>query len=288
MLGGLLAARILPGLGWRGLYAIGGALPLLFALVLWAGLPESPRFLARRPERWPRLARLLTRIGHPVPDGAAFEDRAELAKTSHASLGTLFGPEFFRDTVGLWVGFFFCLGSVYLIFGWLPAMLTSRGLDVATASSGLAAYNFGGVFGVLVWTVLVTTMGSRGPLLWGSLACAASALVILLVPIQASGDHWLLIAVLGLNGLLANAVTTSMYALSAYVYPTGIRATGVAYASTMGRIGGLVSSLAGASVIQAGGNTYWSVLAICMVVAFAGLAWVKRHFPANQRQERRS
>ena len=52
---------------------------------------------------------------------------------------------------------------------------SSRGLDVATASSGLASYNFGGVFGVLIWTVLVTTLGSRGPLLWGSLACAASA-----------------------------------------------------------------------------------------------------------------
>jgi len=50
MLGGLLAAWALPKFGWRGLYAMGGALPLLFATILWAFLAESPRFLARRPE----------------------------------------------------------------------------------------------------------------------------------------------------------------------------------------------------------------------------------------------
>ena len=150
MLGGLLAARILPGFGWRGLYAIGGLLPLLFAFVLWAVLPESPRFLARRPAQWPRLARLLNRMGHAVPAGAAFEDRTERGIVDRASLRTLFRPQLARDTTGLWIAFFFCLGSIYLIFGWLPAMLTAQGLDLATASFGLAVYNFGGVFGVLL------------------------------------------------------------------------------------------------------------------------------------------
>ena len=52
MLGGLIAARVLPAFGWRALYQIGGAAPLLCALLLWAALPESPRFLAQRPARW--------------------------------------------------------------------------------------------------------------------------------------------------------------------------------------------------------------------------------------------
>jgi AAHS family 4-hydroxybenzoate transporter-like MFS transporter len=59
--------------------------------------------------------------------------------------------------------------------GWLPTMLSAQNLDLATASFGLAVYNLGGVFGVLVWTVLVTMLGSRGPLLSGALACAGSA-----------------------------------------------------------------------------------------------------------------
>jgi AAHS family 4-hydroxybenzoate transporter-like MFS transporter len=284
MLGSLLAARVLPGLGWRGLYAIGGALPLLFAVVLWVLLPESPRFLARRPEGWPQLARLLVRMGHAVPEGAALQDSMRRPSAERASLSTLFGHEFARDTVGLWVAFLSSLGGVYLIFGWLPTMLTSQGLDGPTASSGLLAYNLGGVFGVLVWAVLVTALGSRRPLLSGTLACAGSALAILLVPVQAHGSHTVLIMALGLNGLLANAVQTSMYALAAYVYPTNIRATGVAYAATIGRIGGLISSLAGAWVIQAGATTFWMTGAITMMAAFAGLVWVRSHFPAMQRK----
>jgi AAHS family 4-hydroxybenzoate transporter-like MFS transporter len=279
MLGGLLAAWVLPRLGWRGLYGIGGVLPIVFAALMWALLPESPRFLARRRERWPQLTRLLTRIGHDIPDGAAFEDRAEREPARGASPRALFSPVLARETVGLWVAFFFCLGSIYLVFGWLPAMLTARHLDLATASFGLAVYNLGGVLGVLVWAVLITVLGSRGPLLSGALACAGSALALLAVPIQAMGDHTLLIVCLGLNGLLANAVQTSMYALAAHVYPTSVRATGVAYASTVGRAGGLLSSLFGAAVIQAGPAIYWETLAIAMVLAFAGLAWVRSHFP---------
>src|SRR5438270_3003499 len=85
MLGGVLAAWILPTFGWKGLYGVGGALPLLVAAVLWMALPESPRFLAREPARWGRLARLLTRLGHSIPVGAGFEDSAERGTVGRAS-----------------------------------------------------------------------------------------------------------------------------------------------------------------------------------------------------------
>jgi MFS transporter, AAHS family, 4-hydroxybenzoate transporter len=284
MLGGLLAASVLPKFGWRGLYGIGGALPVLMAVVMWAALPESPRFLARHRTQWSQLNRLLTRIGHVIPPGAAFEDRAERNSARAASLRALFGPGLARDTVGLWIAFFFCLGSIYLVFGWLPAMLTARNLDLATASLGLAVYNFGGVLGILTWAVLTTMLGSRGPLLFGALACAGSALALLVIPYQAHGDHTLLIVCLGINGVLANAVQVSMYAVANHVYPTTMRATGVAYSSAAGRTGGLLSSLVGSSVIQASG-AYWWTLAMAMVCAFAGLLCVRNHFPGVNRVE---
>jgi AAHS family 4-hydroxybenzoate transporter-like MFS transporter len=280
MLGGLLAAWVLPKFGWKGLYAFGGGLPLLSAVVMCALLPESPRFLARQPAKWPQLLRVLRRSGHVVPDGAEFEEPAERAESSRGSVRALFSPGLARETVGLWIAFFSCLGSIYMVFGWLPAMLMAQGLNISVASTGLAVYNFGGVVGILIWAMLMPILGSRGPLLSGALACAASALAFLIVPIQAHGDHWLLIACLGINGLLANAVQTSMYALAAHVYPTSIRATGVAYSASLGRAGGLLSSLFGSAIIQAGAATYWQTLAAAMVCAAAGLAWVRSHYPA--------
>jgi AAHS family 4-hydroxybenzoate transporter-like MFS transporter len=166
-------------------------------------------------------------------------------------------------------------------------MLTTQGLDVASASRGLAIYNFGGVLGVLLWAVIMTALGSRGPMLSGALAAAGSALAILLVPVQAEGGRTLLLIALGVNGLLANAVQTSMYALAAHVYPTGVRASGVAYAAAIGRVGAIFSSLSGAAIIGAGAGAYWGGLAAAMVCAFAGLAWVRSHFPALGKDEGR-
>lgn len=88
-----------------------------------------------------------------------------------------------------------------------------------------------------------------------------------------------MIAGIGLHGLLANAVQTSMYALAAHVYPTPIRATGVACAAAMGRIGGILSSLTGSAVIGAGPRAYWGSLAAAMIVAMGGLAIIERHIP---------
>ena len=163
ILAGILAVWVLPRFGWRGLYVIGGIFPLLFAAALAAILPESPRFMARRPGDWSRLRALLNRMGHQPPKGVAFVDRAESRDANHASLKALFAPGLARETVGLWIAFFFCIGNIYLVFGWLPTMLTSHGLDLASASSGLAVYNLGGVFGILIWAMLIPILGSRGP-----------------------------------------------------------------------------------------------------------------------------
>lgn len=277
MLGGFLAARILPGLGWRGLYAVGGVLPLVFAAVLWTSMPESPRFMAVHRKLWPQLVRFFMRSGHAVPQDAAFEDSADNRNVGGISVKSLFAPGLARDTAGLWIAFFSCLGSIYIIFGWLPEMLRTVGLDVSSASSGLGLYNLGGVIGVLIWAALIPLFGTRGPMLAGALACAVSAALVLAIPAGAGGAHNLLLDCITANGLLANAIQCSLYALASHVYPTGVRATGIAYSATMGRIGGLISSLAGGALISGGGTAYWSVLAVSMVVASAGIALVRNH-----------
>lgn len=282
MTAGLVAARVLPTLGWHALYVIGGVAPLLFALILFGALPESPRYLARNPEWHESLARILTRMGHAIEPHSAFEGGGQQTETGKAgAVRDLFSPVLLRDTSGLWLAFFACLIGIYLVFAWLPAMLTAQGLDVVTASSGLTAYNFGGVLGVLICALVVTATGSRRPLLWASLAGAASALALVFIPVAPSGGHALLIAGIGLTGFFANAVQTTMYALASHVYPTRLRASGVACAAAAGRVGGIMSSLGGAAIIQAGSAAFLSVLAVTMLVTFIGLAIVRNHYPGR-------
>jgi AAHS family 4-hydroxybenzoate transporter-like MFS transporter len=146
-LAGLLAIRMLP-IGWRSIFVIGGLVPVAVAFMLMKLLPESPRYLASRPDRAGELRALLARIGRPVPLVAAF---AQPADTVHgrASIGALLVPGFRRDTLALWGAFFSCLLAVYLGFNWVPSMLTGAGLSPTVGSAGLTAFNLGGVAGAI-------------------------------------------------------------------------------------------------------------------------------------------
>ena len=149
MLGGLIAARVLPAFGWRALYQIGGALPLRSRPCCGWRFPsrrDSWRNVRKHGRRWSDCC---ARWAAPSPQAAASKITGSGKAGDRAPVRELLGPRHIRDTAGLWFAFFFCLGSIYLVFGWLPAMLTSQGMDVATASRGLALYNFGGVLGVL-------------------------------------------------------------------------------------------------------------------------------------------
>src|SRR5216684_4239093 len=71
-LAAFLSARIVPIYGWRMLFVFGGILPIVLGLILLKCLPESPRYLAGRKERWPELIVLLRKLGHSVSSDAAF------------------------------------------------------------------------------------------------------------------------------------------------------------------------------------------------------------------------
>jgi AAHS family 4-hydroxybenzoate transporter-like MFS transporter len=71
-----------------------------------------------------------------------------------------------------------------------------------------------------------------------------------------------------------------MYALSAYVYPTSVRATGTASALAFGRIGAITSGFAGAAVITTGGAfSYLLMLGAAMAVVLIALLAVRQHIP---------
>jgi AAHS family 4-hydroxybenzoate transporter-like MFS transporter len=278
-LAAVLAGQILPQFGWRVLFAVGGILPLALALLLWRALPESPRYLAKHRDRWPELERLLARIGHAPPSGASFTDADEHA-VGRASVGALFAPSFRRDTLALWGAFFSCLLAVYTAFNWVPSMMTGAGLDLSVASTGLAAFNLGGVAGAVIGGLVIARIGSRVTMLGMTAGAIAGAAVLAAMPITAGAAHLPIIAMLGFTGALINAVQTTMYALATHVYPTAVRATGVGTAVAIGRSGGVLSTYSGAWALESGGSSlFFATIAAAMAVVFACLASIVRHVP---------
>src|SRR5438046_7611185 len=71
-LAAFLSAWILPIHGWRTLFVLGGIIPIALAIILFKVLPESPRYLASRRERWPELMAWLHRVGNDAPADVSF------------------------------------------------------------------------------------------------------------------------------------------------------------------------------------------------------------------------
>lgn len=251
---------------------------MAYSVLLFFVLLESPRFLTRKPNRWPELGKLLSRMARPTAANTVFVDALEQNAEQRAGFSALFETGRARDTVAIWAAFFMCLLAVYSAFSWLPTMLASEGLSPAIAASGLTAYNLGGVFGALMCAVVITRFGSRWPI---AICCTgAAATAYFLQGVNVAQDTNLFIAGIGLHGLFVNAVQCSLYALCAYVYPTLVRATGTASALAFGRLGAILSSFAGAAVITAGGaHAYLNLLGSAMIVTLVAMLALRRHIP---------
>lgn len=271
------AELVLPVLGWRMLFAIGGVLPLVIAGALIPVLPESPRYLARHPNRRSELQGLLRRFGHDTPPGATFVDASEGA-VDRVSVRALFAPGLRGDTLALWIAFFVNLLAVYACFNWLPAMLAGAGFG-ASASRGLLVFNLGGVVGALAGAGVLTRMGSKPSLLGMAAAAIAVSLLMAVMPLDASAPMPIIV-MLALAGGLLNTVQIMMYTLAVHVYPTRVRATGLGSALAVGRSGAVLSTYAGEWALAAGGSAaFFGLVAAAMATVFGALAMVERHIP---------
>jgi MFS transporter, AAHS family, 4-hydroxybenzoate transporter len=284
VLAGELAARIIPTYGWRALFIAGGIIPVILGIVLWKVLPESPRYLATRRERWPELTRTMRRIGHDLPDDVEYVEAATAGvPKGKVNIGTLFGPQYLRDTLALSASFFFCLLANYLVILLLPAVLASpeNGFSQPEASRALRDSNFGGVAGAIFGAMLIQRYGSRLTML--GMSAGAVVCGFILAGAEISPENGLLLmGMFILTGGLLNAVQTTMYALAAHVFPTDIRSTGVGFAVAVGRVGNVLAATVANEAFNRGGNAgYFGSWSALMAVVFIALALVSRHVPRS-------
>jgi len=261
-LGGLLAADVIPRFGWRAVFLIGGAAPLLLAPILVARLPESVRFLAVKGDATERVAALLGRISPKT----AFAPGAQFV-VHETHLAGIPVAHLFREgrtpvTLLLWVVFFMSLLDIYFLANWLPTVLNDLGASVSEAVIIGSMLQTGGVVGTLALGSLVDRFSFRAlGLIYFFGVFAVSAIgqlghsaALVGVAIFAAG-----FCIIG-GQIAANGLTAGFY-------PTSIRATGVGWALGVGRIGSIVGPVVGGLLLGA----KWSAAAVFMAAAGAAL-----------------
>src|SRR5215510_13515087 len=163
-------------------------------------------------------------------------------------------------------------------------MLTGTGLDQATGSRALAAFNLVGVAGALIAAWVIARVGSRATMIAIAAITVAAAILQSRLPVGPGNGVVGIIAMIGIIGGGINAVQTTLYALAAHVYPTPVRATGIGAAASVGRIGAILAAIVGNWALEHGGAaSFFLLFAVAMTATLLAIAFIQRQVAPRHR-----
>ena len=242
--GGLLAAVLIPRVGWRSVFIVGGLLPLGVAVLLIRELPESLHLLIVRGAPRGQIERWLNRLapGMVLEPATPLKGRGIAVKASVIDL--------FRGGLGvrsllLWAVSFANLLNLFFLANWLPLLATRMGYsDLLGVLMGMTL-QAGGIIGALALGRFIDRVGFYWVLapsfLLGALLIATLGRENMPVALKC--------AVVLLAGASVLGGQPGINALAASIYPTQLRATGVGWCLGIGRAGSIVGPVAAAQLI---------------------------------------
>ena len=264
VLGGFLSAWLVPAHGWRAVFLVGGAIPLVLVLPMARWVPESLVFLVVRGAPPARVARWLRRIDPAAaPPGASFCAPEEPRRDGLPLL------HLFRDgragaTALLWTAGFANVLVAYFDSSWLPTVLRDAGHPTSTAVLVGTAVQLGGMIGTFVLGGVVQRLGFVPVLA----ACFGTAAVSL----AAIGEPGLgvpaLAAVAFVVGWGVFGGQPGLNALAATYYPTDLRSSGIGAALGVARFGAILGPLVAGALLAHG----WSGAALFRAAALPAVA----------------
>lgn len=230
---------------WRIMLGI-MVLPALLTFWVRRGIPESPIYLAkvgREAEAREIIDRLVRETG-ATPEPYEIKPPVVEAKTNGfvAGVGQLrmIWGRMPMVTLMAWMLFVSIMVVYYAALSWLPTLLSDAGATFTVAFLGSTIMSGIGIFGCALSAVLVDITGRKW-LLGVSASLGSIALVGIGYTIEMTT---LALVAIGVFGFVIQIAIPVLYAYIAEIYPTEIRASGFAWASSSSRVATGVAPIA--------------------------------------------
>jgi AAHS family benzoate transporter-like MFS transporter len=212
--------------------------PVILIPFVLKSLPESMPFLVRagRLDEVKDIARKLEPSFSPQPS-----DSYTLPSTDRASgapIGKLFQDGRGFSTIMFWVAFFMCLFMVYALSSWLAKLMAGAGYSLGSALTFVLVLNFGAVIGAVGGGWLADRFHIKYVLV-AMYALAAVSITLLGFPVSTP----VLFVLVGLAGASTIGTQIVTYAYAGQFYPAAVRATGIGWASGVGRSGAILAPI---------------------------------------------
>jgi AAHS family 4-hydroxybenzoate transporter-like MFS transporter len=263
---GLLSSSLLPRFGWQSVFFVGGIAPIIIAIIVLVFLPESLSFLARR--NGANDQQKIRKIVAKIAPALVSKEQVSFYSTGKNLPGVpvkhLFSDGRAVNTILLWVLFLLSFYMLWILLAWAPTMLKKSGASIQQYSMAYAFLNMGAV----VATVTIGRMMDKFDKMDVLKIAYTLAFLSLIAFGYFSNSTFLVVATFSIiTGLFVNGANSGLMGLSAVLYPSSIRATGVGWAYGVGKIGSLLAPAVGGYLIAQN----WTVFRICSINAFSAL-----------------
>ena len=266
---GFLGRWIVPNFGWHYMFLI-GAIPAVLALFMQRLLPESPRWLAAR-GRDDEAETALSYIeretekatGRPLPTPQTVVATHE----KPASWSDLFGRQYLRRTLVVWMIWFSAYLITYGLTVWLPTIYrTVFHLPLDQSLQYGLITQIVGLFGTLTCALTIDYFGRRP---WFALAFAGSAAALCTLWLIGASSPQRVLILVSAAFFCSSVLSIGVYLYTPELYPTRARAMGVGTATAWLRLASMIGPTVVGTMI--GGGLENVFLAFGLVAALAAL-----------------
>jgi AAHS family 4-hydroxybenzoate transporter-like MFS transporter len=246
-LGGPVANWLMPQLGWKSAFVVGGTASLSICVILLFWLPESLRFLATKGLHSQVITKTLLRLvpASSIPPDVHFVISDEEAAREDFTPRLLFLGNLCWLTPLLWTAYIASSFAVFFLVNWIPLVFEALKY---TRSDAAGAASLNSAMGALGGVLLMRFTDRYGVI--AITAMPIMAVFLLLVAGVANLGHSGLLLINSLIGGFLIGGHFGMHSISGIFYPSAYRANGAAWATSIAKIGAIAGPMVGGLVLS--------------------------------------